>query len=288
MSEDMSDDEDYQDDFDLEESLGESSNDGLTYSHSSRNLQRPRQPAQQRGHENFRQNYSLQVKTTGIDGNPNNSDVLAPVTSTKSVTSAFGSSEQGREGTDEMKRSVSFAPRTSSKSVAGSSYVGSSASHRHQIFSSSSGATNNNYSGDTFEDDAASGSAQSKRAYASRSEQTLPSSSSANVTLPQQIMKLRGQVEKFSKSGDKMQLMGSLELLEAALVEHKLQSSKNANSKRAKAKEKQRRAEARRAKHYKEISQLRKDVAECSRFKTENQALRTQLKTAEVRSSAAI
>jgi DNA repair exonuclease SbcCD ATPase subunit len=101
------------------------------------------------------------------------------------------------------------------------------------------------------------------------------------IPLPRQILELRKQVEEYSKSGNKMQLLESLELLEAALVQHKIESSKTAESKKFRAREKQRRAEARRARHHQKFQQLRRESAENLRFRRENEDLLNQLQTAK-------
>jgi hypothetical protein len=74
-----------------------------------------------------------------------------------------------------------------------------------------------------------------------------------------------------------MQLMENLELLEIALVQHKIESTKSTEYRRAQAKEKQRRAEARRARHYKEIQQLKRENVENLHFRKENEVLVNQL-----------
>ena len=82
------------------------------------------------------------------------------------------------------------------------------------------------------------------------------------TVLPQYIIALRAEVEKFSKSGEKTQLLHSLELLEQAMVQYKAQTQNSQRLRRQKAKEKQQRAEARRARHHTELHKLKQETEE--------------------------
>lgn len=279
MSDEESYEDDYQDDFDLDESLGESNTSGLSTSNnnnSSSGLVSGNKAdkvvasvpssasSSSRRKDVFRKDNNLGVNPSSDV----NADVLAPLTSTRSGgggdsrSVSFATSPRGDDSRNTVTRSGAAAVNASRQQP--SDIINSASVSR------SNTNTNSTYS-DTFESLRNSGAASAALANA------LPPQP-PSVPLPRRILELRKQVEKYSKSGDKMQLMENLELLEIALVQHKIESSKSTEYRRAQAKEKQKRAEARRARHYKAIQQLKKENAENLHFRNENTDLVNQLR----------
>jgi len=105
------------------------------------------------------------------------------------------------------------------------------------------------------------------------------------TVLPQHIIALRAEVEKFSKSGEKTQLLHSLEMLEQAMVQYKAQTHNSQRLRRQKAKEKQQRAEARRARHHTELHKLKRETEEAVKvadaLNIQNKKLLHELSTAK-------
>ncbi|GMH90818.1 hypothetical protein TrVE_jg1295 [Triparma verrucosa] len=257
---------DYEEDFDLDESLGESNTSSIINTTSK----------------------PLSVKTSQSDNkkyrpdsNPNNTNELQPVLSTRSA--AVENSNIG---------SVSFAsgsPKSRASKVTGGSSARDAGSTKRRGEAGRSGETYSN----TFTNDSDSRASSRKAAQRKQSPRRTveaptppppPNPNPASVVLPQHIVALRLEVQKVSKSGDKGQLLLALSQLERAMLQYK-SNTLNAQMEKAKrAREKQARAEARRANHHREMHALKKEAAEKSKEHSklliDNERLRHELESA--------
>ncbi|GMI18450.1 hypothetical protein TrLO_g12348 [Triparma laevis f. longispina] len=250
---DVSSSSDYEEDFDLDESLGESNTSSIINT-TSKPL-------------SVRTSSQPDNKKYKLDSNPNNTNDLQPITSTKSVVE-----NSNYHGSVSF---VSHSPKTRVNRVSG----GSSRKSYSDTF------TNESDSRTTATGGRKGGGGGQKKQSPKPQQGFVQPSADASIVLPRHIVALREEVEKVSKTSDKGQLLLSLSQLERAMLQYKSNTLNSQMEKAKRAREKQARAEARRANHFKDMHALKKGAAEKSKEHSklliENEKLRHELESAK-------